>query len=83
MTVQDAVSTVTIPQQAPPADPPLAAASPAPSAPAPAPRLVGRDRPMLQEEREFVVGLTVMCLVLSVIIFVGVAFASWSAPQTF
>lgn len=64
MSVQDAVRTVTVPQQAEPADPPLAAsATPAPRAGVP-----GRDRPLTSDERQFILGATITFGGLAVII---------------
>jgi hypothetical protein len=66
MTVQDATRTVVVPQQARPVDPPLA---PAPE-PAAAP-LLGRDRPLTAEERQFLLGGLAMCLCLGLYIVTG------------
>jgi hypothetical protein len=63
MTVQDTITTVTVPQQAGPTEPPVAAPPPAP--------LVGRDRPLTVDERAFAIGLTALVLVLGTIIVVG------------
>ncbi len=65
MTVQDAVRTVTVPRQAGPADPPLAPPAPLPPAAAAAPApatasLLGRDRPLTADERQFAVALVVL-----------------------
>ena len=67
MTVQE-TSTVSVPQQAGPADPlPTPAAGPEATA---AP-LLGRDRPLTADERAFALGLTALVLVLGTIIVVG------------
>ena len=54
MSVQDAVRTVTIPEQAGPSDPPLAAAPAAPRAGVP-----GRDRPLTSDEKQFILGASI------------------------
>jgi hypothetical protein len=74
MTVQDTVGTITVPRQAEPVDPPLV---PAPPATAP---LLGRDRPLTTDERQFALGLAVLALVLGTIIVVGLLVAEhvWS-----
>lgn len=63
MSVQDAVRTVTVPQQGGPADPPLAAARPAPRAGVP-----GADRPLTSEERQFILGASITFGGLAVIL---------------
>lgn len=68
-TVQDTAPlprTVTVPQQAGPADAPLPAPAPAPAAP-----LLGRDRPLTTDERQFALGLALLVLVLGTTIVVG------------
>ncbi len=74
MTLQDTVRTVTVPQQAGPVDPPLAATAPAPVV---AP-LVGRDRPLTRDERQFALGLAAMVAVLGTIIVVGLLLAEYA-----
>ncbi len=79
MTVQTAAApTVAVPRQAGPADPPLSPVAEAPAAPA-AP-LLGRDRPLTPEERQFAVGLVVMAIALTAIIVTGPVMAQhvWS-----
>ena len=75
MTVQDTVTpavsptvtpTVTVPAQAGPVDAPLPASPAAPAAP-----LLGRDRPLTTDERQFGLGLALLALVLGTIIVVG------------
>lgn len=73
MTVQDTAhapadltGTVTVPQQAGPVDAPLPAPAPTPAAP-----LLGRDRPLTTDERQFALGLALLVLVLGTIIVVG------------
>jgi hypothetical protein len=68
MTVQDTVRSVsiTVPTQAGPVDPPVEP----PPAPVLAP-LLGRDRPLTTDERQFAIGLAVLALVLGTIIVVG------------
>ena len=64
MSVKDAVRTVTVPQQAGPADPPL-------EAPAPTPPWVGvpgNARALTKEEREFLLGAIITFGGLAVII---------------
>lgn len=63
MSVQDAVRTVTIPAQGGPADPPLAAAPPAPRVGVP-----GRDRPLTSDEKQFILGASITFGGLAVII---------------
>jgi hypothetical protein len=63
MSVQDAVRTVTIPQQAGPADPPLAARPPAPRAGVP-----GHARPLTSDEKQFILGASITFGGLAVII---------------
>ena len=58
------LQTVTIPQQAGPAEPPPAAAPPAAKAPA----LIGKDRPLTAEEREFRLSLVGLFLFLQALI---------------
>lgn len=72
MTVQDTVGTITVPRQAEPVDPPLA---PAPPATAP---LVGRDRPLTTDERQFALGLAAMAAVLGTIIVVGLLLGQYA-----
>lgn len=67
MSVQDAVRTVTVPRQAEPADPPLTSAAPPPAAP-PRAGVIGRDRPLTKDEREFVLMTGGVFGALSVII---------------
>lgn len=57
MSVQDATRTVTVPQQAGPADPPLASLPVRPSSATPG--VPGRDRPLTSEERQFVLGAVI------------------------
>lgn len=82
MTVQDTV-TVPVPQQAPPPEPQGTARPAAGTAgrggPAAAP-LVGRDRPLTTEERQFALALVVMLLALGSIIVTGLLMAElvWS-----
>jgi hypothetical protein len=77
VTVQDAARTATVPGQAGPSDPPLAAVAPVPPAVAP---LLGRDRPLTADERLFLIGLTGLSLALGTIIVVGLLMAQfvWS-----
>ena len=71
MTVQDTVpTTVTVPTQASPVDAPLISPSPTADVRASAP-LLGRDRPLTTDERQFAIGLAVLALVLGTIIVVG------------
>ncbi len=80
MTVEDTVRTVTVPQQAGPVEPPPATTAPAPApAPAAAP-LLGRDRPLTADERQFAIGLAALVAVLGAIIVVGLLLAEhvWS-----
>lgn len=63
MSVQDAVRSITIPQQAGPADPPLTAAPLAPRAGVP-----GRDRPLTSDEKQFILGASITFGGLAVII---------------
>ena len=70
MTVQDTVRTITVPQQAQPVDPPLAPRPATADVPPPA-LLVGRDRPLTTDERQFAIGLAALALVLGTIIVVG------------
>lgn len=74
MTVQDAVSTVHVPQQARTADPPPVVPPAAAAAVAP---LLGRDRPLTADEREFVVTLAVLLLALEVFIVTGLLLAQF------
>ena len=79
MTVQDDTRTAEVPRQAGPVDPPTGrAAEPAP-APA-APRLIGRDRPLTPDEREFLLSGLVLWLFLSTFIVTGLLLAQlvWS-----
>ena len=65
MTVQDTViPAVTVPAQAGPVDVP-------PPAPVPAAPLLGRDRPLTTDERQFALGLALLTLVLGTVIVVG------------
>ena len=66
MTVQDTVRTVSVPRQAGPAEPPTAHVEPTALAP-----LLGRDRPLTTDERQFAVGLAVLAAVLGTVIVVG------------
>ena len=77
MTVQDAARSVTVPQQAGPADPPLAEDETVPAA-APAP-LLGRDRALTTDERQFALGLVAMALVLGtyIVVFLLVSAYAW------
>lgn len=68
MTVKTAVGTPTVPRPALPADPPVARA-PEPRPPA---GPVGRDRPLDREEREFMISMAVLVVVLSAIIVGGI-----------
>lgn len=77
MTVQDTVPTITVPHQAAPADPPMASPAPAAAAPA-APPLIGRDRPLTTDERQFAIGLAVLVLALGTIIAVGVLLGQYA-----
>ncbi len=70
MTVQDTVRTVTVPQQAQPVEPPPAPRPTTADVPPSAP-LIGRDRPLTTDERQFAIGLAVLALVLGTIIVVG------------
>lgn len=63
MSVQDAVRTVTIPEQAGPADPPLTAAASAPRAGVP-----GANRPLTSDEKQFILGASITFGGLAVII---------------
>ncbi len=76
MAVQEAVRTVAVPRQAAPADPvvaaPLLPETPAPVATAP---VLGRDRPLSAEERQFAIALAVMGVVLKLIIVTGLVMA--------
>ena len=60
MTVSDTVRTLTVPQQAAPADPPLA------------------PRPLSAEERQFVLALAAMVVVLGTIIVAGLLLAQYA-----
>ena len=75
MTVQDTVPTVTVPRQAQPADPPRT--GPAADAPPSAP-LLGRDRPLTADERQFAVGLAVLALVLGTIVVAGLLLGQYA-----
>ena len=70
MTVHDtatpAVARVTVPTQAGPVDAPPPAAAPVPAAP-----LLGRDRPLTTDERQFALGLALLTFVLGTVIVVG------------
>ena len=81
MTVQDTaptvtVPTVTVPRQAEPADAPRPgpAADALPSAP-----LLGRDRPLTADERQFAVGLAVLALLLGTIIVAGLLVGQYAS----
>ena len=79
MTVQDVARTVTVPLQGGPADQPLSPPPPAPAAPAPAPAaLLGRDRPLTGDERQFAVALVAMLAGLTVIIVTGLLLAEYA-----
>ena len=71
MTVHDTATpaVVTVPAQAGPVDAPPPAAAPA--APASAAPLLGRDRPLTTDERQFALGLALLTLVLGTIVVVG------------
>lgn len=80
MSVQDELRTITLPRQAGPVDPPPETALP-PTAPAPARSgLVGRDRPLTRDERQFALGLAAMAVVLCtyVVTFLLIADRVWS-----
>ena len=66
MTVQDATRTVPVPQQAGPVDPPRPHAPEQAAAP-----VLGRDRPLTAEERQFLLGGLAMCLCLGLYIVTG------------
>ncbi len=78
MTVQAVVPTVTVPRQAGPVDPPLA---PLPlSAEVPAVRaapLLGRDRPLTPDERQFAIGLVAVFVALMTYIVSGLLLAQY------
>jgi hypothetical protein len=74
MPVQDAARTVTVPQQAGPADPPLTTSTTEAAAPAPAP-LLGRDRPMTPDERHFAIGIAVLLVGFTTILLTGLLMA--------
>ena len=76
MTVQDAaVRTVLVPRQAEPVDPaPAPAAGPA-QATVP---LLGRDRPLTTDERQFALGLALMVLVLGSVIVTGLLLGQYA-----
>ena len=76
MTISDTIRTPTVPQQAGPAGPPL---PPQQTATAAAP-LLGSDRPLSAEERQFVLALVAMVLVLGTVIVTGLLVAQhvWS-----
>ena len=57
---------VTVPSQAGPVDAPLPLPAPEPAAP-----LLGRDRPLTTDERQFALGLALLTLVLGTIVVVG------------
>ena len=76
MTVQDTVPTITVPSQAAPVDPPVA--SPAVTAVPTAAPLIGRDRPLTTDERQFAIGLAVLTLVLGTIIVVGLLLGQYA-----
>ena len=69
MTVQD-TATVTVPTQAQPVDAPRAPL-PVPAEVPPSAPLLGRDRPLTTDERQFAIGLAVLALALGTIIVVG------------
>lgn len=77
MTVQDA-STVTIPSQAGPADPPLASA-PLPALPPATAGLPGSERPLTADERQFRNGLIAMFAALTayIVTFLLLAMNVW------
>lgn len=77
MTVQDTARTVTVPRQAGPADRPVEAPAPVVAA-APAPTtalLLGRERPLTADERQFALGLVMMVLALAAVIVGGLLLA--------
>ena len=76
MTVQDTVPTITVPSQAAPVDPPVA--PPAVTAAPTAAPLIGRDRPLTTDERQFAIGLAVLTLVLGTIIVVGLLLGQYA-----
>ena len=63
MSVQDDIRTLTIPAQAGPVDPPRA-----PAPPRAVRHPVGRDRPLTADERQCLIGLTLLTVVLGSII---------------
>ena len=77
MTVQDATRTVSVPRQAEPVDLPLATPAPATPVPAAAP-LLGRDRPLTTDERDFARGLAALFVVLGTIIVVGLLLGQYA-----
>jgi hypothetical protein len=78
MPVQDAARTVTVPQQAGPADPPLTTPITEAAAPAPAPEpLLGRDRPMTPDERHFAIGIAVLFFGFTAILLTGLLMAQY------
>ena len=76
MSVKDAVRTVSIPQQAGPAEPPLAATS-APAAPTAG--VPGRDRPLTSDEKQFILGASITFggLALIIVTFLLLATQVW------
>lgn len=70
MTVQDTAVTVTVPTQAQPVDAPPAPLPVTADVP-PSAALLGRDRPLTTDERQFAIGLAVLTLVLGTVIVVG------------
>jgi predicted lipid-binding transport protein (Tim44 family) len=66
MTVQDATRTVTVPQQAGPVDPLVTPAAEPAAAP-----VLGRDRPLTADERQFLLGGLAMGLGLGLYIVTG------------
>ncbi len=74
MTVQDTVRTATVPRQAEPADPPRTR----PAAALPSAPLLGRDRPLTTDERQFAVGLALLALVLGTIVVAGLLLGQYA-----
>ena len=82
MNVQDTVRTVVIPRQAEPSDD-LPAATSVAARPVPAPAaapLLGRDRPLTTDEREFLYGFGALVLLLStfIVTFLLLSHYAWS-----
>ena len=79
MTVQDAVHTATVPRQGEPTDAPLDGAPLSASAPVPvAIPLLGRDRPLTADERQFALALAALSVVLGTIIVTGLLLAQYA-----